>query len=130
MKNKIINIFIKDFIDNKASIGFNNCFVVNIQGKDIQTKDELFNKLKQEYSLPDTNGWDAVSDWLTDLSWIKANNCQLNIFDYKDFLAREYKTKEIFLEVFSEDILPFWEKEVLETVVGGETKGFVIYCID
>lgn len=120
----------KDFTDNNQSIVFNNCFVVNIHGQDIQTKDDLFNKLKQEYSLPDTNGWDAISDWLTDLSWIKANNFQLNIFDYKDFLARESKTKEIFLEVFSEEILPFWEKEVLETVVGGKTKGFVIYCID
>jgi len=130
MTNKIFNISTKDFIASNPSIVFNNCFVVNIHGADVQTKEELFNKLKQEYSLPDTNGWDAISDWLTDLSWIKANNFQLNIFDYKEFLTGEPKMKEIFLEVFSEEILPFWEKEVLETVVGGETKGFVMYCID
>lgn len=130
MTNEIINLSSEEFKIKNPITFLNNCFVVNINGNLILRKEELLIKLKEEYSLPDVNGWDSISDWLTDLSWIKASNFQLNIFNYSNFMSEDYNSKEIFLEVLSEDVLPFWETEVLTTVVEGVPKGFIVYCID
>jgi len=130
MINEIVRLSNEQFKIKNPTTTLNNCFVVNINGNLILRKVQLFNKLKEEYSLPDINGWDSISDWLTDLSWIQASNFQLNIFSYSNFMSKDHDSKKIFLELFSEDILPFWATEVLTTVVGGVPKGFIVYCID
>lgn len=38
--------------------------------------------------------------------------------------------KKSFIQCMGECILPFWEEEVLFTVVGGEMKEFTVYLID
>lgn len=50
--------------------------------------------------------------------------------NYTDFLGDDNNVKDIFEEILRDCILPFWEKEVLTTVVEGETKGFNVYLID
>lgn len=130
MGNNIFVISSEEYLRNTVITELSNCFVVNLEGKKIVNKNNLFSVLKKEYDLPDVNGWDSLVDWLTDLSWIDVSNFCLNIHNYSDFLKEEQATKDIFLEVFKEDILPFWEKEVLTTVVNGRIKGFFVYLLD
>ncbi|MDA9471880.1 barstar family protein [Enterococcus sp. 5H] len=130
MKNEICTMTIEEYKKLSPVIKLNNCFVVNIDGEKVNNKITLFETLMTEFSLPDINGWDSASDWMTDLGWIKAKNFQLNIHNFSSFLENDMESKRIFMEMLSEDVLPFWEKEVLTTVVEGETKGFDVYCLD
>lgn len=34
------------------------------------------------------------------------------------------------MKYFEEDILPFWEHDVLNCMVGGECKKFMVYLVD
>ena len=47
-------------------------FVAIFDGKQIQNKEELFHFFEKIVGLPDANNWSSITDWLTDLSWIKA----------------------------------------------------------
>ncbi|MDR0299022.1 MAG: hypothetical protein LBI13_02915, partial [Streptococcaceae bacterium] len=54
----------------------------------------------------------------------------LIIRNYKDFLKQDPKKKEIVIDEFKNNILPFWEEEVTRTVVGGKAKPFNVYIVE
>ncbi|EAA0350023.1 hypothetical protein EK33_08620 [Listeria monocytogenes] len=51
------------------------------------------------------------------------------IKDYTDFLKKDIESKEIVMEIFKEDILPFWENGVTQTVVEGKPRSFKVYLV-
>ncbi|EOH95910.1 hypothetical protein UAY_03336 [Enterococcus moraviensis ATCC BAA-383] len=108
----------------------NNCYTVELDGKQIQSKEQFFQSVKEKFDLSDVSGWDSLTDWMTDLSWIDNNCFKIIIYNYSEFLSEDKNTKELFIEIFQDDILLFWEKEVVDTVVDGKTKSFNVYLID
>ena len=70
-------------------------------------------------------GW--LNDYLCDLSWI--SNCKIAIVirNFDMFLRDNEKKKRDIILDFDEIILPWWEKNVEEHMVGGQRKTFLVY---
>ncbi|CRH23582.1 barstar family protein [Carnobacterium maltaromaticum] len=130
IKNEILHISKSDVLELDKKMKKNDCFIVNIQGDDIQTKNEFLISMTEHFMLPDSLGWDSFTDWMTDLSWINNKCFCIIINNYADFLKEDSESKEIVLEIFEEDILPFWEKDVTKVVVNGQVCPFNVYLVD
>ena len=135
MKNEIIRITNEEKNDLLESLDKTSCFVVEIDGSEISTVNDLFDVMEQEYDLHTSDGtwgrnWAAFKDLMTDLEWIDSKKHILIIDDFKKMLTNHNEEKERLLRYFEHSILPFWEKDVLRVVVEGETKEFTVYLVD
>ena len=104
-------------------------FVAIFDGKHIQNKEELFRFLEKTAGLPDASNWSSITDWLTDLSWLKAEEYTFIFENYDAFLKDDLSSKDLFLEILEEDVLPWWESDVENHVVGGKVKSFQVYIV-
>ena len=125
IKNKI-HYILKQNIDEILS---SEDFVILFDGKKIRNKNELFSFLEETMDLPDSDNWSSLIDWLTDLSWLKADKYAFVFDNYNSFLADDFVSKEMFLEILKEDVLPWWENDAKKYVVGGVAKSFQVYII-
>ncbi|WP_223299856.1 barstar family protein [Streptococcus sp. oral taxon 431] len=125
IKNKI-HYILKQNIDEILS---SEDFVILFDGKKIRNKNELFSFLEETMDLPDSDNWSSLIDWLTDLSWLKADKYAFVFDNYNSFLADDFVSKELFLEILKEDVLPWWENDAKKYVVGGVAKSFQVYII-
>ena len=125
IKNKI-HYILKQNVDEILS---SEDFVILFDGKKIRNKNELFSFLEETMDLPDSDNWSSLIDWLTDLSWLKADKYAFVFDNYNSFLADDFVSKELFLEILKEDVLPWWENDAKKYVVGGVTKSFQVYII-
>ena len=125
IKNKI-HYILKQNIDEILS---SEDFVILFDGKKIRNKNELFSFLEETMGLPDSDNWSSLIDWLADLSWLKADKYAFVFDNYNSFLADDLVSKELFLEILKEDVLPWWENDAKKYVVGGVAKSFQVYII-
>ena len=125
IKNKI-HYILKQNIDEILS---SEDFVIQFDGNKIRNKNELFRFLKETIDLPDSDNWSSIIDWLTDLSWLKADKYAFVFDNYNSFLADDLVSKELFLEILKEEVLPWWENDAKKYVVGGVSKSFQVYII-
>ena len=126
VKNKIHYITKLEMQDRLLFSGF----VAIFDGKQIQNKEELLSFLEKTVGLPDANNWSSITDWLTDLSWIKAEEYSFIFENYDSFLKDDLFSKDLFLEILEEDVLPWWESDVEKHVVGGKVKSFQVYIVE
>ena len=126
VKNRIHYITKLELKDRLTFSGF----VAIFDGKQIQNKEELFRFLEKNVGLPDANNWSSITDWLTDLSWIKAEEYNFILENDDSFLKDDLSSKDLFLEILEEDILPWWECDVEKHVVGGKVKSFQVYIVE
>jgi len=68
MKNKIIHITKQDSNLLRECFDKSNYYIVEINGSEIQSKNDLLQSMKINFKLPDSFGWDSFIDWMTDLS--------------------------------------------------------------
>ena len=125
IKNKI-HYILKQKIDEILS---SEDFVILFDGKKIRNKNELFRFLKETIDLPDSDNWSSIIDWLTDLSWLKVDKYAFVFDNYNSFLADDLVSKELFLEILKEEVLPWWENDAKKYVVVGVLKSFQVYII-
>ena len=134
MKNRIISISKTQFEYIKPTLDLNETFLVELNGKEIQNKIQLFDVMEKEYDLHTSDGtwgknWDALDDLMRDLDWIPQQKHILAVHSYSKMFSNDTKSKEIFIEGLKM-YLEFWEEEVLHCVVGGKTKEFTVYLIN
>lgn len=134
MKNEIIKVSESQFEEIKATVNTEDTFLVELNGKEIQSKMQLLDVLGEKYDLHTSDGtwgrnWDALDDLMEDLDWIPQQKHILAIHSYSKMFAHDKKSKAIFDDSLK-DWLEFWEEEVLYCVVNGETKEFTVYLID
>lgn len=134
MKNEIIKISESQFDDIRTTINTEDAFLVEIDGKEIQSKTQLLDVMEQKYDLHTSDGtwgrnWDALDDLMRDLDWIPQKKHIMAIHSYSKMLSHDKRSKEVFYEGLKM-YLEFWEEEVLHCVVEGETKEFTVYLID
>ena len=105
----------------------NPFLIVVLNGNEILDKTAFFKKMETKMQFPGTckNKFSRFDDWMTDLSWISANQgiC-LIVNNYSKFLSLDPVFKENLIEDFRDNILPFWEKDVLQYVKDGKTRRF------
>lgn len=119
----------------KSSTKNADIYLAELNGEIIPTLNDYLKKIGETFKFPvfsnyDTLNLDAYLDWITDLSWLNAQEFVLIIRNFKLFLQDDLKSKKEILEDFKEVVLPWWEKEVEQYVVGGKAKPFNIYLVD
>ena len=119
----------------KSSTKNADIYLAELNGEIIPTLNDYLKKIGETFKFPvfsnyDTLNLDAYLDWITDLSWLNAQEFVLIIRNFKLFLQDDLKSKKEILEDFKEVVLPWWEKEVGQYVVGGKAKPFSIYFVD
>ena len=105
----------------------NSFLIVVLNGNEILDKTAFFKEMETKMQFPGTckNKFSRFDDWMTDLSWISADQgiC-LIVNNYSKFLSLDPFFKENLIEDFRDNILPFWEKDVLQYVKDGKTRRF------
>jgi len=132
IKNNIYNITIFELDDIRKNAKINNDHLVEIQGKEIQSWDEYLDVIEIVYKFP--TGWrvniHGYIDWMLDLDWLGKNSYILIIHDYSDFLKQNMETKKMVMEIFEEEILPWWQSDVEKYCAGGKAKPFNVYLVN
>lgn len=135
MKNKIYYVSSIEINEIKEKLKEDNMlFVVDIDGGSIQNKEEFLVTLSSLFKFPrpiQLKGayTDAFLDWMRDLDWLCKNGYALIINNFNNFIKFDQTLKEEIINLFEETILPFWEEEVIHTVVEGEAKPFNVYLV-
>lgn len=131
-----INAIMPEIIDNG--------FAGSIDYAKINSEDEYLNAIGKIFRFPLFDGqtghsWNSYFDWMTDLSWENDDewmritkkgynliiyNCDINGYAdrYDDLLKK-------IIDSFVYDILPWWDKDVVNCVVDGEPKSFNVYLV-
>ena len=116
--------FIKTRIDSE------DCFLATLDGSTTQSKASLLEAMAQLFELPDNTGWDSLIDWMCDLSWLQMPRYCLAVDNYSELLKDDSKTKEQFIDILKNIILPYWEDDVEKIMSGGTPRSFVVFLIN
>ena len=108
---------------------------ISIDGKKIHSWSDYWSVISEAFSFPKLPSYmkpdyHSYYDLMTDLSWIKSKSIVLIVKNSNKFLDEDLKLRNIIIKDFNDNLLPFWEKEVLKTVVGGETRSFCVYFVE
>lgn len=69
-------------------------------------------------------------DWIRDLSWYDYDRYDIVIYHFSRFAAKNFEDAYEIYDEFKKIILPFWEYEVIHTVVEGKPKAFNVYFVE
>lgn len=139
MKNKIYHLSSIELIDIKEYLEKEGTFFIGeIDGEKIQKLQDYLDTVKDLFQFPinslnlgsyklNLNGY---NDWMRDLDWLSKEGYVLIIYNFKQFLDHDPISKKKVINGLYKTILPFWEKEVEEVVVGGKVKPFNVYLVD
>jgi RNAse (barnase) inhibitor barstar len=96
------------FVNNITDINTHDAFVALVSGIN-ESKEDLFNELKEKLSFPDYfgNNWDALYDCLCDLSWISKSKI---ILLHKDLPKLDAKSTVIYLNILI-DAVSAWKTD-------------------
>lgn len=120
MSNSIINK--KDVNTNYIA---ENYYIFTIDGNKVSTKKEFFDAVETLFSFPTSckNKVSRFDDWMMDLSWLDSDRGICIVIDnFERFLRDDPEFKDLVMDDFRQDILPFWEETVLTTVKDGKTR--------
>lgn len=116
-------------IINKEDVNTNyiaeNYYIFTIDGNKVSTKKEFFDAVEILFSFPTSckNKVSRFDDWMMDLSWLDSNRGICIVIDnFERFLRDDPEFKDLVMDDFRQDILPFWEETVLTTVKDGKTR--------
>ena len=113
-----------------------NYYIAKLDGSNIHTFSDYMNAIIIAFQFPknmfiNTNSIDAYNDWMRDLTWIDQYDGYILIIENFEQMMSSYpKEKNIIMDEFRETIYPFWQDEVLHTVVDGKAKGFFVLLVD
>lgn len=116
-------------IINKEDVNTNyiaeNYYIFTIDGNKVSTKKEFFDAVEILFSFPTSckNKVSRFDDWMMDLSWLDSDRgiC-IVINNFEHFLRDNPEFKDLVMDDFRQDILPFWEETVLTTTKDGKTR--------
>ncbi|MDE5862052.1 MAG: hypothetical protein K2H28_07645 [Ruminococcus sp.] len=126
-----------------------NSFIVEIDGKTIQSENDWLYTMAEKFHFPVDDGqknidWfsgafeyprkylmnrNRFNDWITDLEWLETNSIILIIFNYADFIADSYETKKYITDDL-QNIIDFWENDAEKCIFCGQRKDFNVYIVE
>ena len=116
-------------IINKEDVNTNyiaeNYYIFTIDGNKVSTKKEFFDAVEILFSFPTSckNKVSRFDDWMMDLSWLDSDRGICIVIDnFEHFLRDDLEFKDLVMDDFRQDILPFWEETVLTTVKDSKTR--------
>lgn len=124
-----------------------NSFIVEIDGKKIQSENDWLYTMAEKFHFPVDDGhkninwssgafesgkylmnWNRFQDWITDLEWLETNSVILIIRNYADFMKRFPEAKAYIINDLK-NTLNFWENDAEKYIVGGQRKDFNVYIV-
>ena len=120
MSNSIIN---KEDVNTNYIAEY--YYIFTIDGNKVSTKKEFFDAVEILFSFPTSckNKVSRFDDWMMDLSWLDSDRGICIVIDnFEHFLRDDLEFKDLVMDDFRQDILPFWEETVLTTVKDGKTR--------
>ena len=129
MNNRWIVINSRNLKEGLELMARDDLLKVVIDGTAIQTKLAFMDQIEKILRFPSgcAGKFSRFEDWIRDLSWFpKEKGVCIWITDYDEFMKEDIRNKGIFEEVFKDDVLPFWETEVVKTVKGGTPREFYV----
>ena len=98
-----------------------------IDGTKTQTKTAFLEQIEQVLKFPSScaGKLSRFEDWIRDLSWFPdEKGVCIWITDYEEFLKEDAVSKSIIEKIIKEEVLPFWETEVIKNVKNGKPREF------
>lgn len=131
MENRIIYTSNKEITEVRERLKQDDkTYVVEIEGKICLYLSDYLNLISNLFQFPiKAKGLDGYNDWMRDLSWINKKQIVIIIYNFQQFLQKDISSKTAILEDFNEIILPWWESEVVDCMVGGEMRKMLVYLI-
>ena len=103
-------------------------YFVTLHMKYIHTWEQFAEALGNAFQLPMRNeGVDGTKDWMEDLEWLNKYAYKLVLFDFFKLDNKEFKD---LLIKFLTCIVEWWEKDVVQYCVKGESKSFEVYLVE
>jgi hypothetical protein len=133
IKNTINIINSRDLKVLKEKLQVNNrSFVVELDGIKIQSWVDYISEIQSKFRFPSSciDSVDRYLDWIRDLEWLEQEEFAIIINKFKDFCKDNPKTRNEIIQEFEETILPFWQEDVKNVVVGGSPKSFMVYLVE
>jgi len=133
LENKVCNITVDELNRIKQEANAVAAHLVEIHGREIQSWDEYLDKIEVAFQFP--NEWrvniSGYCDWMKDLNWLGKESYVLIIHDYSSFLVHDLKCKELVMEIFNDEILPWWQSTDEGKLFNGwAIKPFNIYLVN
>ena len=115
-----------------ASIDHSSTFVAVIEGSRYRDWEGFVDDIAEIFDFPmrDQRNPNAFLDWICDLDWLGKEAYALFILDFPRFMEDNPRDKKWIIGLFTQLVLPFWEREVEQCVVGGRAKPFDLYLVD
>ena len=107
-----------------------NLFIIS--GAECLCLNDYLNQVYEKLSFPPIDvrqSLDSYFDWIRDLQWLSRDEIIFVITDFDMFLVNDSVHKRIIIDLFKNEILPWWEYEVKNHVVDGTTRKFNVYLV-
>ena len=77
------------------------------------------------------DNWAAFSDWMRDLEfWDKSKSILIIFKNIDELFCRNLTLQSLAMSVFWEEVLPYWENEVIKVTSGSmQPRQFDVYCV-
>ena len=132
IKNRVHNIDVDKLDRVRQEARAVSAHLVELQGKDIQSWDNYLDRIEVAFQFP--NEWrvniSGYCDWMKDLDWLCKESYVLIIHNYTEFLMQNLECKELIMEIFNDEILPWWQIDVEKYVAYWKPKPFNVYLVD
>ena len=103
-----------------------------ISGAECLCLNDYLNQVYEKLSFPPIDvrqSLDSYFDWIRDLQWLSRDEIIFVITDFDIFLVNDSVHKRIIIDLFKNEILPWWEYKVKNHVVDGTTRKFNVYLV-
>ena len=131
MKNSIIFVSKLGLLLIREKSKFcNSIFLAEIDGAYIRTEEEFVREMDNAFNVPYEESplkFGYWNDHMHDLMWIEQRDIVLLIRNYEQLLNKDIQLKERIIEQLNDIILPWWEYDVVDHMVGGEVRRFDVY---
>ena len=106
--------------------------VLELDCKSISTKEEFWFHIGDHFNFPTlVNNWAAFSDWMRDLAfWDRSKSILIIFKNIDELFGRDLTLQGLAMSVFWEEVLPYWENEVVKVTSGSmQPRQFDVYCV-
>jgi len=111
--------------------GRGDYYLAEIDGVDIVTPGDFFDAMWKVFQMPGKYvNWPACFDWLRDLSWIDTEGFILIIYNHKNLLYFDPRSQKFAFDFLTNDVLQWWQHDIVNCVVEGEPKPFNVFFVE
>ena len=98
----------------------------------IKSMDDYLSEVWKVFHFPQTGhvNYYAYLDWIRDLDWLGTDAYVFAIRDFKTFMEKSLKEKELILKSLENTVIPWWDSEIEKFQVAGMAKPFKVYLVD